>query len=119
MIAYIPLSVTADLGVAMRRVRAKRISKIRKLCPSLFQTIHTNTNSSKNNNKDHGKDDAMEGDEGTMASQKSVETQWPWRVQSGKDYKVYGRFGEIRDGRRGKGEGRQQKGEKRRERREG
>lgn len=71
MIAYIPLSVTADLGVAMRRVRAKRISKIRKLCPSLFQTIHTNTNSSKNNNKDHGKDDAMEGDEGTMASQKS------------------------------------------------
>ncbi len=37
VIVYIPLSVTVDLGVAMKRVRAKRLSQIKKLCPSLFQ----------------------------------------------------------------------------------
>lgn len=46
VIVYIPLSVTADLGVAIRRVRAKRLSQIKKLCPSLFQ-----------NEKDHDDND--------------------------------------------------------------
>lgn len=37
VLVYIPLSVTADLGIAMRRVRAKRIAQIKDICPSLFQ----------------------------------------------------------------------------------
>ena len=41
VIAYIPLSVTADLGVAMRRVRAKRIAQIKEICPELFQQPNT------------------------------------------------------------------------------
>lgn len=38
VLAYIPLSVTADLGVAMRRVRPKRIARLKSLYPSLFET---------------------------------------------------------------------------------
>lgn len=41
VIAYIPLSVTADLGIAMRRVRAKRIAQIKEICPELFQPPNT------------------------------------------------------------------------------
>ena len=38
LIVHIPLNVTADLGVAMKRVRAKRIAKYKKLQPHLFET---------------------------------------------------------------------------------
>eukprot|EP00555_Chaetoceros_dichaeta_P004721 CAMPEP_0198254164 /NCGR_PEP_ID=MMETSP1447-20131203/4529_1 /TAXON_ID=420782 /ORGANISM="Chaetoceros dichaeta, Strain CCMP1751" /LENGTH=624 /DNA_ID=CAMNT_0043940127 /DNA_START=25 /DNA_END=1899 /DNA_ORIENTATION=+ len=37
VLAYIPLTVTADLGVAMRRVRPKRIARLKSLYPSLFE----------------------------------------------------------------------------------
>jgi len=37
ILAYIPLGVTADLGVAMRRVRPKRIARLKSLYPSLFE----------------------------------------------------------------------------------
>lgn len=37
ILAYIPLGVTADLGVAMRRVRPKRIARLKSLHPSLFE----------------------------------------------------------------------------------
>jgi len=38
VLAYIPLNVTADLGVAMRRVRPKRIARLKSLYPSLSET---------------------------------------------------------------------------------
>ena len=65
MIAYIPLNVTADLGVAMKRVRAKRISKLRQLFPTLFQTDAIIK-------KKNVEDDNDEEDE-DMKSQKSKE----------------------------------------------
>jgi len=37
VLAFIPLTVTADLGVAMRRVRPKRIARLKSLYPSLFE----------------------------------------------------------------------------------
>lgn len=37
LFVYIPINVTADLGVAMKRVRSKRIAKFRKLHPELYQ----------------------------------------------------------------------------------
>jgi len=40
VLVYIPLSVTADLGVAMRRVRLKRIAQLKSLHPSIFERKH-------------------------------------------------------------------------------
>ena len=58
--------MTADLGVAMRRVRAKQIAKIKQLCTSLFQTSSGNGND-KNVVADG---DALERDERSASSQK-------------------------------------------------
>mmetsp|Transcript_3944 Transcript_3944/g.5143 ORF Transcript_3944/g.5143 Transcript_3944/m.5143 type:complete len:701 (+) Transcript_3944:204-2306(+) len=59
MIAYIPLGVTADLGIAMRRTRAKRISQLKQLYPTLFVT---RSKSSKKDN-DEGDVAAIDGDD--------------------------------------------------------
>ncbi len=37
LIVYIPLNVTADLGVAMKRARAKNIAKYKQMMPHLFE----------------------------------------------------------------------------------
>jgi hypothetical protein len=48
--------VTADLGVAMRRVRAKRISRIKQLCPLLVPSLEGNAVDDGGENKKEGKD---------------------------------------------------------------
>ncbi len=67
MIAYIPLSVTADLGVAMRRVRAKRIEKIKQICPSLFQSAANNSGLSKEKKSQKGTTGSCGGGGGSVS----------------------------------------------------
>ena len=50
LICFIPMSVTADLGVAMKRVRNKRIEAYKKLYPDHFQ--HDDKKGSKINSSD-------------------------------------------------------------------
>jgi len=41
VLVYIPMSVTADLGIAMRRTRTKRLAKLRKLYPALMESLES------------------------------------------------------------------------------
>lgn len=57
----IPIGVTADLGVAFRRTRNKRIAALYQAFPSLKQKKFDDAEDKKINNEDGGESDEMEG----------------------------------------------------------
>jgi len=82
----VPMNITADLGVAMKRCREKRLRKMKALYPSLFPSHDNKNNGSQDSDDEEGSTIAATGDAASKAKikeKKEFDDSIPQRDQYG------------------------------------